>query len=395
MLAKFKLLRLIYLLIAAAILVGAINLLRPLPTLSASPAKLNQPSAAVVTLPWPAAGQAAFGTQTGGLLAASGDQKPVPIASIAKVIAALAVLNQKPLAVGQQGPTITLDATDVGYFNYYYSNDGSVAQVADGEQITEYQALQAMMLPSANNMADSLTRWAFGSASAYVDYANQMVKDMGLQNTTVDGASGFADQSLSTATDLLTLAQAALNNPVLADIVSQAQANIPQAGTINNVNWLLGSDGVVGIKTGNTDAAGGCFMFAAKRVIQGQNITVIGAVVGDTDLNKALSDSRALIEAGDANFQLVSVKAGQVFGTYTAPWGASTKAVAQKTTSLLAWKDKAVTIKPSLKNIKSSSAAGTNAGSVKITAGTKSASSPLLTQTAIQKPPISWRLFRF
>jgi len=393
---KFKttLIRLVCILLAGVVALGVFGLVRPLPTTAPTLVALAAPVPVAVSLPWPAAGQAAIGTLDSGLLASHGDQTPAPIASVAKVITALAVLKQKPLAAGQQGPTITFDSTDVSYYTYYYQNDGSVARVADGEQITEYQALQAMLLPSANNMADSLVRWAFGSMDAYVVYANQMVAAMGLRNTTVAGASGFADQTRSTATDLITLAQSALGDPVLADIVSQTQATVPEAGIISNVNWLLGSDGVIGIKTGNTDQAGGCFMFAAKRVVQGQTITVIGAVIGDTDLNQAISDGRGLIQASDSNFRTVGIKAGQTIGSYKTPWGATAKAVTVRAASLLLWNDKSATIKPVVNRVRTP-AVGTNVGSVTVSSGVKTANTPVVTQSAIKKPPISWRLSHF
>ncbi len=91
-------------------------------------------------------------------------------------------------------------------------------------------------------------------------------------------------------------------NPVIADIVSQKSATIPVAGTINNVNWLLGTDGINGIKTGNTDQAGGCFLFSAKHTIDGHDITLIGAIVSAPDLMASVNDSKPLIAAIDKGF---------------------------------------------------------------------------------------------
>lgn len=369
----------------------AVNLSRPLPVVGASAVPINISAASSAELPWPTQGQAAIGTLNDGLLETHGQQTPAPIASISKVIAALAVLNKYPLATDQQGPTITLGQADVDSFNYYYLHDGSVAQVTNGEQITEYQALQAMLLPSANNMADSLTNWAFGSSGTYIDYANQMVKQMGLKNTTVGGASGFHDDTLSTAADLVVLAQAAMKNQVIADIVGQTEAVIPVAGTIHNVDWLLGEGGVIGIKTGNTDKAGGCFMFAAKHTVHGQPVTVIGAVVGDTKLNQALIDSQSLIAASDSHFRLVGLKHGQVVGRYRTSWGAQADAVAQKDVNFLVWRNGTVKIKPILKSV-GAAPSGTNVGNVEIIVGNKIINVPAQTDSAIEPPSIIWQL---
>lgn len=246
---------------------GIFALLRPTPTLEPHYAVINPISTKAVSLPWPDAGQGAIGAVGFGVLATNGSQTAVPMASVAKIVTALAVLKQKPLVLDQQGPTITLDDTDVSYYQSYVSQGGSVAKVVAGETLSEYQALQTMILPSANNMAESLSRWAFGSPDAYIKYANQYVQALGMTQTTVADASGFAPQTVSSAKDLVQLGLAAMNDPVLAQIVSQSQASEPVVGNIKNTNWLLGSDGFVGIKTGNTDQAGGCYLFASDQTV--------------------------------------------------------------------------------------------------------------------------------
>jgi D-alanyl-D-alanine carboxypeptidase (penicillin-binding protein 5/6) len=185
---------------------------------------------------------------------------------------AYSVLKQKPLKPGQQGPIISISDQDVLTYNDYYSKGGSVAKVVPGEKISEYQALQALMLPSANNFADTLAIWAFGSMDKYILYANNQAKTLGLKDTHISDASGFSPQTLSSARDLVLLGQAAIKDPALAEIANQQQANVPEAGTVHNVNWLLGTDNVNGIKTGNTEEAMGCFLFSSVRNVNGQKI---------------------------------------------------------------------------------------------------------------------------
>ena len=399
MFSKSRLFKLVALLVVVAIVLEVINLARPLPAVHANPLQLNVPASSAAALPWPDYGQAAYGAVGFGVLATNGAQASAPIASIAKTITALSVLRQKPLAVGQQGPTITLGPNDVALYQQYLAEDGSVVPVTNGEQISEYQALQAMLLPSANNMADSLANWAFGSQAAYLSYANSYVGSLGLTQTHVADGSGFSPDSVSSAHDLVILGETVLANPVLADIVSQTTATIPVAGTVHNVNWLLGSSGINGIKTGNTDQAGGCFLFSATRLIDGQTIEVVGAILGApggaSSPSQALDAARPVIESADANFELADVKAGQVIGNYVSPWGASTKAVAAKNISLLIWKGQSPSIKPTLTNLKTSAPAGTNVGSVQLSASGKSLSSSVVIQTVIKKPPITWRLTHF
>ena len=111
-------------------------------------------------------------------------------------------------------------------YDNYASQDGSVVVVSEGEQISEYQALQAMLLPSANNMADTLAVWAYGSMDNYLAYANNLATSLSLKQTHLADASGFSAQTVSSASDLVELAQTAMNDPVLTQIVSQRQADI-------------------------------------------------------------------------------------------------------------------------------------------------------------------------
>jgi D-alanyl-D-alanine carboxypeptidase (penicillin-binding protein 5/6) len=68
--------------------------------------------------------------------------------------------------------------------------------------------------------------------------------------------------------------------PAFASIVATASATLPVAGTVRNTNSLLGHGGFVGVKTGSTDAAGGCFAFRAIRWIGGKRTTITGVVLG-------------------------------------------------------------------------------------------------------------------
>lgn len=150
-----------------------------------------------------------------------------------------------------------------------------------GEQLSEYQMLEAMMLPSADNMADSLAIWAYGSLPAYQAAANQYLANHNINDTHVGvDASGLDPSTVSTAHDLVLLGEAAMQNAVLAEIVAKPSVNgFPLMGTISNTNTLLGQNGIVGAKTGNTDQAGGVFVFAANyNDANGQELSVVGAV---------------------------------------------------------------------------------------------------------------------
>lgn len=393
---KIKLKPFLAILLLAAVALGVFSYTRPLPLLQPQYQAVPPIAAQNVSLPWPDTGQAAIGAVGFGVLAINHSSQPVPMASVAKIITALAVLKQKPLALGQQGPTITFDSTDISYYQTYASQGGSVAKVVDGETISEYQALQTMLLPSANNVAESLSRWAYGSPEAYVTYANQFAKDLGMTQTTVADASGFSPATTSTARDLVALGQAALGNPVLAQIVGQSQAAVPVAGEIMSTNWLLGSDGFVGIKTGNTDEAGGCYLFATSQTVGTQNVTIVGAIMGAPSLQAAVNGGQTLADAAKTSFSdTVAVKSGQVVGAYKLPWGGTVEAVAQNNLSAVTWRGTKITLLATLNPLKATTGANSQAGAVYVSAGQKTTTVSVVIRQTIPKPPLEWRLLRF
>lgn len=289
-------------------------------------------------LAWPTSGQAAIGTSEHGVLATYGAQTSVPIASVAKVMLALAVLTKKPIAKDSSGETITISQADVDSYKGWVAKDGSVVPVQAGEQLSEYQALQALLLPSANNMADTLASWAFGSIAAYDSYANDFVASRGLGGTHFADASGFDPATVSRASDLVKLGQLAMKNPTIAEIASQRTASLPVAGTIYNVNSLLGKNGVVGLKTGNTDQAGGCLLFVANHTVGTETVTLIGAVLDVPNLSSALSlSSTLLLSARSALADQVVTDKGATVATYRMPWGETVTAVADDSLHAVSW----------------------------------------------------------
>jgi serine-type D-Ala-D-Ala carboxypeptidase (penicillin-binding protein 5/6) len=313
---------------------------------------------------WPAYGESAIGATQFGVLATHGPQTPLPTASVIKVLTALAVLQKKPLATNEAGPLITITAEDVASYNSYIARNGSVVGVAAGEQLTESQALEALLLPSANNIAETLARWAFGSLDAYVTYANSYAKTLGMQHTTVTDPSGLSNATVSTPSDLILLGEAALDHPLLARIVNQVSATIPVQGAIYNVNNVLGQEGIVGIKTGNNDGDAGCFLVAAKQIIGVHIVTAIGVIMGGPDLPTVLHDALPLVQSMKSDFTSVHVvSADQTVGSITVPWSGTVPITAMADTSILFWKDAQVRGSFSLNQTHPPIASGESVGS--------------------------------
>jgi serine-type D-Ala-D-Ala carboxypeptidase (penicillin-binding protein 5/6) len=229
---------------------------------------------------WPPYGQAAF-VQTGqAQLHAGPNQHVAAIASLAKVMTAYLVLRDHPLAAGEDGPTITLTYADAADTERRRDQQQSIVPVLAGERLTERQALQALLLPSANNIAAALAQWDAGSAGRFVARMNATARSLGMTHTRYTDPSGYDDATVSTAADQVRIVVQAMRLSVFASIVATSSATLPVAGTVHNTNTLLGRDGFVGVKTGSDNAAGGCFAFRAIRRIDGRRTTITGVVLG-------------------------------------------------------------------------------------------------------------------
>src|SRR4029450_11873896 len=172
------------------------------------------------------------------------------------------------------------------------------------EQLTELQALQALLLPSANNIATVLARWDARSAERVVARVNATARALGMTHTRYTDPSGYDDATVSTAADQVRIVDRAMRLPVFSSIVATPSATLPVPGPVHTTTRLLGYDGFVGVKTGSTAAAGGCFAFRAIRWIDGKRTTITGVVLGQPgpDLATAgLAAADALVDriAGD------------------------------------------------------------------------------------------------
>ena len=255
---------------------GTAALLAAVPTATTAPPV--QAAATGATLP--PSGQAALsvdGHSTVGGPAGT----PRPIASLAKVMTAYQILLDHPVRPGSQGPMITVLPSEATATTAARSGGESVIPVAAGERMSVRAALEAMLLPSANNMARILARWDAGGISGFASRENATAARLGMSHTHYADPAGVTTATVSTAADQVLLDRAAMANPVLAGVVGEKSATVPVAGTVHNANRLLGTDGFIGTKTGWTTAAGACLMFAARATDRhGTAHTVYGVLLG-------------------------------------------------------------------------------------------------------------------
>jgi serine-type D-Ala-D-Ala carboxypeptidase (penicillin-binding protein 5/6) len=262
------------------IVIAAIGALGYQALASSSPTARLEAAEAVPSTVWPAHGQAAFVQSGQPQVQAGPQQHAAAIASLAKVMTAYLVLRDHPLRHGEHGPTITLTDADVADTDRRRRQEESVVSIAAGQQLTERQALQALLLPSANNLATVLARWDAGSVEQFVARMNATARSLGMTHTRYTDPSGYDDATVSTAVDQVRIVDRAMRLPAFASIVRTPSATLPVAGTVHNTNTLLGHNGFVGVKTGSDDAAGGCFAFRAIRWVDGKRTTITGVVLG-------------------------------------------------------------------------------------------------------------------
>jgi D-alanyl-D-alanine carboxypeptidase (penicillin-binding protein 5/6) len=313
------------------------------PSAAAGSVVFDVPAAAALPgtpprLPWPSTGQATVAVDGIGSLGATPTQRPVPIASLAKVMTAYLVLRDHPMSAGDNGANLTVTAEEAAAYRTEVADNESLVRVTAGEVLTERQALEALLLPSADNMARILARWDAGSIRAFTKKMNATATALRMTNTDYTDPSGYNASTRSTAGDQVLLATRAMRLTAFAQIVAMPTATIPVEGTVRNYNTLLDSDGIVGIKTGSTSWAGGCLLFAARHQVGGRTATIIGAVLGQPGnvmhgLPEALSASTRLIQAtADTLSTFTPIKAEQKVATI-----AGTRLRAAANLTILGW----------------------------------------------------------
>jgi serine-type D-Ala-D-Ala carboxypeptidase (penicillin-binding protein 5/6) len=343
---------------------------------ASTPVAINSTSSQTVPgkapkMPWPHTGEAGISLVGAGVLGVSGKQTPAPTASMAKAMTAYIVLKDHPLKGGQSGPTIHVTHAEAAAVGLDIRQDQQVLHVRSGEALTEKQAMDALMLKSANNVARILARWDAGSIPAFLTKMNANAKALGMTSTHYTDPSGWTATTLSTTKDQMQLAEVAMKRSDFARVVGTKSAVVPIDGRIANVNPLLGHDGIVGIKTGSMSAAGGCLMFAAKHTVAHRTVTIVGTVMGQRnsnigDLHQAFASSKSLVEAMQRIVGAHQViKAGQVVATVP---GSSRHLVATKSVSVVGWSGMKYT-KTIKASVPATAKVGTKVGTLTVTGG--------------------------
>lgn len=371
----------------------SMTLLAPLSATDAVVAKRAVLPGAAAQLAFPSYGGSALGAVGyDGVLAQAGSTSPLPMASITKLVTMMVVLQAKPLADGQEGPSVTMTSADVSLYNRYLAQNGSISPVRSGLVFTQHELMELSLVRSADNYAASLAVWAYGSMDAYLAAAKSWVAAHQMPSMAITDPTGIDLSDAASAADLLTLGKLALADPVIAGIVSMKSVTIHDVGTLKNTNSLLGSLGIVGIKTGTLTGAGSNLLFASEHKVDGEKVTIVGVVLGGSTHAIIDADIKVLMTGVLAGFHEVTlVSKGDTFASYTSRWGQKTTAIAEKSASVVTWSDTAVTSTATVTPV-TTGAKGQDVGTATFTVAGRTIRVPLGLATALTDPGPGWRL---
>ncbi|MFI2290300.1 hypothetical protein [Streptomyces niveus] len=366
------------LLVLALIIFAVVQAVRPLPTPSL---KLTANSAYTFegdkpALPWPGEGQGFMAATGLGTVDSFGEQKAVPIGSVAKAMTAYVVLQDKPLKPGAKGPSITVDAKAEEDGGLDAQGESTLNTVKEGDKLTQHDALAALMIPSANNIARLLARWdTGGSEEEFVKKMNDTAEELGMKNTKYTDPSGLDATTVSSAEDQVKLGQELVEIEALMDITKLPEWTDPSGKTWRNYNTLVPYDGALGIKTGSTTKAGGNLLFAAHKMVGDTDQLIVGAILGQHQapiIDTVNAASKEVMRATQDELDGATiVKKGQVVGEVDNGLGTKVPLVAVEDVKAVGWSG--LTVKLELtdgaKSVPQSAAAGTHIGTLTVGEG--------------------------
>ena len=351
----------------------------------------------VPALPWPQTGQAALSVPAAGVTVTQGPETPVPIASLTKMMTALVVLHDHPLGPSAAGPQVTMTAADQQDAAADSAANDTSIPVTAGESVTERQLLDGLLVHSANDFAVALANWDAGSLTSFVAKMNATAAALQMSQTHYVDPNGIGPGDTSSPRDQLKLASLAMAIPAFAAVVAQPAIVAPGAGLLSNYISMVGTRGVVGVKSGFTQAAGACVVLAADRQVDGQQVLVMAAVTGQQGfnaLNVTAARALALIDAATGALHVRTlVPAGTVEGSLTASWTSRRPAlVTASDLTTPVWPGTHWTSTFTARRLTGNIRAGEAVGTLTLTDGSQSLSVPVVSTGDLRQPSRGWRL---
>jgi len=174
-----------------------------------------------------------------------------------------------------------------------------------GERMRVADLLEALLLESANDAAETLAEGIAGSRAGFVDLMNRRAAELRLAHTSYANPIGLDEpDNYSTARDLSSLAVRLLRRPRFARIVDMPEAVLESGShrrVVDNRNDLVRRYSFVdGVKTGHTIDAGYVLVGAARGR---SGASVVSVVLGEPSEAARDSDTLALLRWGLGRFR--------------------------------------------------------------------------------------------
>ncbi len=227
---------------------------------------------------------------TGKVLFAQNAQAQLPMASTTKIMTALLAIEE-----GDLEEMVTTDASAYGV-------EGSSIYLQLEETISLRDLLYGLMLASGNDAAVAIAVHIANGVEQFAARMNERAREIGAVNTNFVTPNGLPDENhYTTAYDLALIAAEAMKNETFREIVSTQYYRTETgavARTFKNKNQILWKyEGGNGIKTGYTQAAGRCLVFAAER----EGMQLVGVVLSCPNM---FEDAMALLDYGMDNYEM-------------------------------------------------------------------------------------------
>lgn len=270
------------LLLAAALFFGLLCPLTP------------QAAAETLDLPVPAAVLMEF--STGKVLYEKSAHEKRPCASITKVMTLLLVFEAIDSGVLHYDDVLTASAHAAGM-------GGSDIWLKEGEQMTVDDLIKACVVMSANDAAVVLAEAVAGTEESFVARMNARAAELGMADTTFKNCNGLdEDGHLTSAYDVAVMSRALMEHEKIFDytLIWIDYVRGGQTQLVNTNKLVRSYNGIKGLKTGTTSAAGSCISAAAER----NGMTLIGVVLGAENTKDRFSAASSLLDYGFANWKI-------------------------------------------------------------------------------------------
>jgi D-alanyl-D-alanine carboxypeptidase (penicillin-binding protein 5/6) len=148
--------------------------------------------------------------------------------------------------------------------------------------LCEGTLLRGMFVHSAGDYAQILADLTGMNQAQFVAKMNNDAKLLGLRYTHYVDETGISPGDVSKALDQATLAVDLMtSHPIIRNIVALSSVVLPVAGVVGSFTPFIGLYGVVGVKSGFTNPAGGCDVMAINLRLRTKVITTYAVVLGE------------------------------------------------------------------------------------------------------------------